>query len=306
MTSRPACRSSDRAEAPNTATEDCRRDGPGRHVRQSHRLGPGRGSLRPAELVNEGADPLQIREARSRVSAAAAAGTSSRPTLRAPPPRPGTAGSLPRPRAHTAPSGRGSARSTPQAAWQEGRGRPRARCSDSHARRGAGRSAVPACSVYGRSGPAAMERTAVRVDQPVWAYRCASGPVRPSCSARAASRRFRQDPTVGLRLSRARRSRSVIPPQMPCSIRESRAWARHSVRTGHPAHTILARFCPAPSVNSSSGSALRHAPRRVQSVSSTTLSPSSPLSRPRSPPYAPPGTRQYGPSKHSDRPLSCL
>ena len=58
----------------------------------------------------------------------------------------------------------------------------------------------------------------------------------------------------GRRRSSARRSRSVIPPQTPNSMRLSRASARHSVRTGQPTQTALARFCAAPWTNSASGS----------------------------------------------------
>ena len=58
---------------------------------------------------------------------------------------------------------------------------------------------------------------------------------------------------VGPARSSARRSRSVMPPQTPHSIWLSSASARHSVRTGHPAHICLARFCAAPRTNSSSG-----------------------------------------------------
>ena len=56
----------------------------------------------------------------------------------------------------------------------------------------------------------------------------------------------------------ARRSRSVIPPHTPHSISLSSASARHSVRTGHPAHSCLARCCAAPRTNSSSGADCLH------------------------------------------------
>jgi hypothetical protein len=44
----------------------------------------------------------------------------------------------------------------------------------------------------------------------------------------------------------ARRSRSVIPPQTPNSMRLSSASARHSYRTGQPRQIRLATFCSAP------------------------------------------------------------
>ena len=69
----------------------------------------------------------------------------------------------------------------------------------------------------------------------------------------------------GRRRSRARRSRSVMPPQTPHSIWLSRASARHSVRTGHPAHTCLALFCSAPRTNSASGVSCLQAARGAQS-----------------------------------------
>lgn len=47
-------------------------------------------------------------------------------------------------------------------------------------------------------------------------------------------------------------------------MRLSSASARHSLRTGQPAHTVRARFCSAPSGNSSSWSP-RHLAKRVQS-----------------------------------------
>src|SRR5919107_6180713 len=63
----------------------------------------------------------------------------------------------------------------------------------------------------------------------------------------------------GLRLRRARRSRSVIPPQTPHSIWFSRASARHSAFTGQPAQSFLALFCSAPRTNSWSGDDARQA-----------------------------------------------
>ncbi len=69
----------------------------------------------------------------------------------------------------------------------------------------------------------------------------------------------------GRRRSRARRSRSVMPPQTPHSIWLSRASARHSVRTGHPAQTCLALFCSAPRTKSASGVSCLQAARGAQS-----------------------------------------
>ena len=67
-------------------------------------------------------------------------------------------------------------------------------------------------------------------------------PVRPrSYSSRAVSSSARHE-AFGRRRSSARRSRSVMPPQTPHSIRLSRASARHSKRTGHPEQTNRARF----------------------------------------------------------------
>ena len=74
----------------------------------------------------------------------------------------------------------------------------------------------------------------------------------------AVSSRRRHEVTFGRRRSSARRSRSVMPPQTPHSIWLSSASARHSVRTGHPAHICLARFCAAPRTNSSSGRVWLH------------------------------------------------
>ena len=54
----------------------------------------------------------------------------------------------------------------------------------------------------------------------------------------------------GRRRSSARRSRSVMPPHTPHSIWLSSASARHSVRTGQPAHSCLALFCSAPRTKS--------------------------------------------------------
>jgi hypothetical protein len=65
-------------------------------------------------------------------------------------------------------------------------------------------------------------------------------------------RMVRQVVTFGRRRRSARRSRSVIPPQTPHSIRLSRASARHSARTLQPPQTCLARFCSAPLTNKAS------------------------------------------------------
>src|SRR5690606_36038150 len=77
-------------------------------------------------------------------------------------------------------------------------------------------------------------------------------PQRARAQPAAGTRTLRQLLMCGLRRSRARRSRSVIPPQTPHSMRLSRASARHSARTLHPLHTSLARFCSAPFTNRSS------------------------------------------------------
>ena len=87
-----------------------------------------------------------------------------------------------------------------------------------------------------------------------------------SYSSRAVSSRWRHEVTCGRRRSRARRSRSVMPPQTPNSTRWSRASARHSVRTGQPLQTALARFWAAPWTNNSSGSAVLQAARALQSA----------------------------------------
>ena len=89
--------------------------------------------------------------------------------------------------------------------------------------------------------------------------------VRASCSSAV------QLVTSGRRRSSARRSRSVIPPHTPNSTRLSSASPRHSVRTGQPRQTALARFCAAPVTNSSSGSLVRHAERAVQSCCASGL-----------------------------------
>jgi hypothetical protein len=64
-------------------------------------------------------------------------------------------------------------------------------------------------------------------------------------------RRFFQFVSGYLRC-RARRSRSVMPPQTPYSIRLSSASTRHSRFTGQPLQTRLAWFCAAPITNISS------------------------------------------------------
>ena len=91
-------------------------------------------------------------------------------------------------------------------------------------------------------------------------------------ASRAVSRTARQE-AFGRRRSSARRSRSVMPPQTPHSIWLSSASARHSVRTGQPAHSCLALFCSAPRTNSSSGCSLRQAARGAQSSTHMMLSP---------------------------------
>lgn len=62
----------------------------------------------------------------------------------------------------------------------------------------------------------------------------------------AASKTRLQLLTSGCLRSRARRSRSVIPPHTPNSTRLSSASARHSIRTWQPLHTFFATFCSAP------------------------------------------------------------
>ncbi len=88
---------------------------------------------------------------------------------------------------------------------------------------------------------------------------------RPACSDIAVSSRVRQDVTLGRLRRTARRSRSVMPPQTPHSISLSSASARHSVRTGQPAHTSFARCCSAPRTKSSSGDACLHTAAEAQS-----------------------------------------
>jgi hypothetical protein len=95
--------------------------------------------------------------------------------------------------------------------------------------------------------------------------------------------------TVGRRRRTARRSRSVIPPQTPCSMRWSRAYARHSVRTRQPVQMALARFCAAPSTKRSSGSPLLHAACSLQLLCVLTTVPSSPRSVPAIPLLSSPG-----------------
>ena len=85
-------------------------------------------------------------------------------------------------------------------------------------------------------------------------------------SRNAASNVRRQLTTLGCRRSSARRSRSVMPPQTPNSMRLSSASARHSYRTGQPRQTRLAMFCSAPCTNSASGSPSRHAAKLGQSA----------------------------------------
>ncbi len=79
-----------------------------------------------------------------------------------------------------------------------------------------------------------------------------------SCSALAVSSSERHEVTFGRLRSRARRSRSVRPPQTPHSIWLSSASARHSARTGQAPQTALALCCSAPRTNSSSGADCWH------------------------------------------------
>ena len=58
------------------------------------------------------------------------------------------------------------------------------------------------------------------------------------------------DFTCGRLRSRALRSRSVIPPQTPNSMRLSSASARHSIFTGQPPQICLTLFCAAPAQTS--------------------------------------------------------
>src|SRR3954468_20700441 len=54
--------------------------------------------------------------------------------------------------------------------------------------------------------------------------------------------------------SKARRSRSVMPPQTPNSVLLSRASARHCARTGHVLQTAFASCWALPRTNNASGS----------------------------------------------------
>ena len=67
-----------------------------------------------------------------------------------------------------------------------------------------------------------------------------------------------------------RRSRSVMPPQTPHSIRLSSASARHSSRTGQPVQTLRARFWSAASGNNASAIP-RHLARMAQSSPCTAV-----------------------------------
>lgn len=99
-------------------------------------------------------------------------------------------------------------------------------------------------------------------------------PVQPAMAAvagvrwffNAASKTARQLRTCEWRRSSARRSRSVMPPHTPNSIRLSSASARHSNLTGHDRHTRLAMFCSAPCTNNASGSPSRHAASAAHSA----------------------------------------
>ena len=81
----------------------------------------------------------------------------------------------------------------------------------------------------------------------VW-WSCGSARSRSvaSCAARASAKSSAHDSTSGRRRSSARRSRSVMPPQTPNSIRWSSACARHSVRTGQTRQKLpgLPLFAP--------------------------------------------------------------
>src|SRR5207342_1181497 len=85
------------------------------------------------------------------------------------------------------------------------------------------------------------------------------------------------DSTSGRRRSSARRSRSVMPPQTPNSIRWSSACARHSVRTGQTRQKWRASRCLPPVTKRSSASDVRQrdALRQFHRVSMTR----SPVSR---------------------------
>src|SRR5665647_939543 len=71
---------------------------------------------------------------------------------------------------------------------------------------------------------------------------------------RSASNSARQEVTPDRRLSSARRSRSVLPPQTPNSVWLSSASARHSAITGQLKQTCLATCWAAPRTNRASGS----------------------------------------------------
>ena len=106
---------------------------------------------------------------------------------------------------------------------------------------------------------------------------CGAAAARPgrgasaSCAARASAKSSAQDSTSGRRRSSARRSRSVIPPQTPNSIRWSSACARHSVRTGQTRQKCRASRCLRPVTKRSSASDVRQrdALRQFHRVSMT-------------------------------------
>src|SRR5450830_1763817 len=79
-----------------------------------------------------------------------------------------------------------------------------------------------------------------------------------------------QDRIWGERRSRARRSRSVIPPHTPKSIRLSSASARHSIWTGQPRHRLRASRWAAPSTKRASGALRAQRARAAQWDSSIT------------------------------------
>ena len=60
------------------------------------------------------------------------------------------------------------------------------------------------------------------------------------------------DLTSGRWRSNCRRSRSVMPPHTPHSMRLSKASARHCARTGHPMQMVFALFWSLPSGNRAS------------------------------------------------------
>ncbi len=121
----------------------------------------------------------------------------------------------------------------------------------------------------GRGGPlAALRRraakkltfTGMRRRLDFLALRCSS--------SSATSKTDLQERTSACLRNSARRSRSVMPPHTPNSIRLSSASARHSSRTGQPRQIFFALFCSAPCTNSASGSPSWQSALVVQSISS--------------------------------------